>query len=119
MRQLLLGLLLPTIALLAPASASADSFEKLLMPGEVVHAHSEFEEDCESCHDTSSKAKQGRLCMQCHDHENILDDITQKRGFHGRLPASLRTCTPVSKPRPIVTLLGSMNSSASPMTSKS
>ena len=64
----------------------ADSLESLLMPGPVIKAHEKYEQDCEQCHDTSSKDSQGQLCMQCHDHKNILDDLNNKTGFHGRLP---------------------------------
>lgn len=63
-----------------------DSLERLLMPGELIDAHKKYEENCEQCHDTSDKQKQGVLCIHCHDHENILDDLSSKTGFHGRLP---------------------------------
>ena len=69
----------------------ADSLTTLLMPGPVIKAHQEYEQDCGQCHDTSDKSRQGRLCMHCHDHKNILDDINNKTGFHGRLPASIKT----------------------------
>ena len=82
--------LLPVLLLLLASlsqTADADSFKTLLMPGKVIAAHEKYEENCEQCHDTSSKARQGRLCMKCHEHENILDDISNKTGYHGRLPA--------------------------------
>ena len=71
--------------------AQADTLESLLMPGPVIKGHEKYEEDCGQCHDRADKDKQGQLCMQCHDHKNVLDDVRTKKGFHGRLPASMRT----------------------------
>ena len=70
---------------------NADSLESLLMPGEVIKGHEKYEQDCAQCHDTSDKDKQGQLCIKCHAHENILDDLSKKTGFHGRLPKSSQT----------------------------
>jgi hypothetical protein len=78
------------LIMMLPAS-HADSLELLLMPGPVIEAHQEYEQDCKLCHDTSDKRKQGQLCLDCHDHNNILKDVRTKKGFHGRLPASIRT----------------------------
>ncbi|RDH85729.1 MAG: cytochrome C [endosymbiont of Galathealinum brachiosum] len=71
--------------------ASSDSLKSLLMPGKVITSHQKYEEDCEQCHDTSDKEKQGELCIQCHAHEDISADISNKKGFHGRLPTQLKT----------------------------
>jgi len=65
---------------------NAQSLESLIMPGPVTKAHEKYEQDCNQCHNRASKEKQGHLCLQCHDHENILDDLNKKTGFHGRLP---------------------------------
>ena len=87
-RPVLIRLTLLLFVMLANSIASADSFESLLMPGPVIGAHEEYEKDCNQCHDTSSKDKQSHLCVQCHEHENILDDLSNKTGFHGRLSRS-------------------------------
>jgi hypothetical protein len=72
-----------------PAVAiNADTLESLLMPGPVIKAHEKYEDKCDQCHDTSDNKMQGQLCVQCHDHENILDDLSDKTGFHGRIPKS-------------------------------
>jgi len=71
--------------------SNADTLESLLMPGPVIKGHAEYEDDCSQCHDRADKDKQGQLCMQCHDHKNILNDVRTKKGFHGRLPSSIRT----------------------------
>ena len=76
--------------LLTTATSNAESFESLLMPGPVIKAHEKYEQDCDQCHDTSDKEKQGLLCVKCYDHENILDDLSNKTGFHGRLPEKQR-----------------------------
>ena len=73
------------------AGSSADNLKSLLMPGPVIKAHEEFEKQCDKCHDTSSKARQGQLCMDCHDHENVRNDVKNKKGFHGRLPETVQT----------------------------
>ena len=61
------------------------------MPGEVISAHEEYEQQCEQCHDTADKERQAQLCMSCHAHENILDDIESSSGFHGRIPKKQQT----------------------------
>jgi hypothetical protein len=86
----LAGLFMISLMTLSSCAASADSFETLLMPGPVISGHEEFEQDCNSCHDTSDKSGQGRLCMDCHAHENIRDDLRQQSGYHGRLPEGAR-----------------------------
>jgi len=73
------------LLLIFSTTLQADSLEKLLMPGEVISAHEKYEDSCDQCHDTGSKERQAQLCVACHDHENILDDLTNKTGFHGQL----------------------------------
>ena len=82
-----INLALLFLLLSTSASSYAESFTSLLMPGPVTKVHEEYEQDCDQCHDTSDKDRQGELCVQCHDHENILDDMKNKAGFHGRIPA--------------------------------
>lgn len=77
-----------SLLLMMNVSALADSFESLLMPGPLTSAHEKYESQCDRCHDTSDKVSQAQLCVKCHDHENILDDLSSKKGFHGRLPKS-------------------------------
>ena len=76
---------------LVMSNANADTFESLLMPGPVIKGHEKYEQKCDQCHDTSRKKQQGHLCMKCHAHENILDDISNNKGFHGRLPAKVKS----------------------------
>jgi len=79
------------VSMLASSAIIADSFTSLLMPGPVIKAHEEYEKDCDQCHDTTDDRNQGQLCIHCHDHENILDDLSNKTGFHGQLPSPART----------------------------
>jgi len=72
----------------ASSVLNAESLESLLMPGEVIKGHEKYEHECTQCHDTASKDKQGQICVQCHAHENIRDDMSNKTGFHGRLSSS-------------------------------
>ncbi|MCG7916243.1 MAG: cytochrome C, partial [Candidatus Thiodiazotropha taylori] len=55
------------------------------MPGPVIEGHAEFEEKCESCHETLKKAEQVERCLACHDHSDVAKDIEQGTGFQGRL----------------------------------
>ncbi len=68
--------------------ADAASFEKTLMPGDVIAAHAKIEEDCAQCHQKFDKAAQDKLCLACH--KEVASDITSQKGFHGRLDSS--TC---------------------------
>ena len=72
--------------LLAMNIASPNEIEKwLLMPGEVVAGHAEFEADCNLCHSPLDDTSQGTLCIDCH--QQVAKDIDSGAGFHGRLPA--------------------------------
>ena len=74
------------LLMLLAAAAAGESLESLLMPGAVVQSHEKYEQQCDNCHDTSDKRRQAQLCTHCHAHENIAEDISNKTGFHGRLP---------------------------------
>ena len=69
-------------------------FERLIMPGEVIHGHSKYEKDCSSCHESFSKAGQTKLCLDCH--KDVAEDVKTKTRFHGKSPAvassECRTC---------------------------
>jgi len=69
------------LLLLLCTQAQADSFEKLIMPGDVIQGHAKYEEQCNKCHDTSNKKSQNTLCLDCHD--KVAGDIKTKHGFHG------------------------------------
>ena len=91
MRQLyrsIISFLLLVTFVVTSTTGHADSFTSLLMPGKVIQVHEEYEQDCEQCHDTVDKHRQGKLCSQCHAHKNILEDLDNKTGFHGRLSRS-------------------------------
>jgi hypothetical protein len=71
--------------------AAAESFEKALMPGEVIHGHAKYELDCNKCHLRFDKAAQPRLCNDCH--KEVAADISSKSGMHGRLEDKIcRNC---------------------------
>ena len=63
-----------------------DAMEKALMPGELSTAHEKYIDDCTVCHKFFGKGEQGVLCMDCHDHKNIREDVNRGKGFHGRIP---------------------------------
>ena len=63
-----------------------NKMEQALMPGELSAAHAKFETDCTNCHKFFSKSFQNDLCLDCHDHKNIKQDIKSKKGYHGRIP---------------------------------
>jgi hypothetical protein len=76
------------VLLLATAPASAQDWEKLIMPGEVIEGHAEIEGNCSSCHRPFRRLEQRSLCLDCHDHANVADDIRERLGFHGRSEAA-------------------------------
>jgi hypothetical protein len=79
--------------LVVPLSAVAGKLDLILMPGPVIQAHAEFEEKCESCHETLEKGSQAELCLTCHDHSDVEQNIKQQEGYHGRLDEeSVRQC---------------------------
>lgn len=68
--------------LIIPASSSADSFEKLIMPGPVIKGHKKYEDECSNCHKIFDKKAQNALCLDCH--KKTRKDIKLKKGFHGK-----------------------------------
>ncbi len=56
------------------------------MPGPLAKAHAKYEKNCDNCHAPFKKTGQDKLCLDCHDHENIKLDIKDKKGLHGRMP---------------------------------
>ncbi len=71
------------------SSANAASIESLVMPGPVVSAHSDIEQQCGSCHSPFSQAQQNQLCLTCH--EEIAADLKKRSGFHGKHPDPANT----------------------------
>ncbi len=67
---------------LAAASATAQSLESVVMPGEVIQGHAKYEADCKNCHVRFDKAAQTRLCLDCH--KEVAADVRGKAGYHGR-----------------------------------
>jgi hypothetical protein len=63
-------------------SERADAqIETLVMPGEVIEGHAEYEEDCSACHAKFKRAEQRTLCLDCH--EDVAADVNAGSGFHG------------------------------------
>ncbi len=79
-RNLALGLVM-MIALLTSHTTAAQDIETLVMPGEVIKGHFEFESECSSCHKLFNKQGQRQLCLDCH--EEVAADFEQQTGFHG------------------------------------
>ena len=69
-------------------SGEANIFESILMPGEVIRGHAEIELECKNCHESFEQENQRPLCLNCHDHQPIADDIKQGEGFHGKMENS-------------------------------
>lgn len=79
------GLVALMMTLLAPNPSPASGIEKLVMPGDVIEGHAEYESECSNCHELFSKASQARLCRDCH--EKVDEDVKTLAGYHGRLPS--------------------------------
>lgn len=75
------------VSLLATFSAHAElsPLDAMIIPGEVIQGHAKVEAKCSSCHKAFKRAKQNSLCLDCHDHKMIADDVRKKTGYHGRL----------------------------------
>ena len=65
-------------------SARSASIETLVMPGPVSVVHAEIEAECSECHAAFSKTLQRDLCLSCHEHKNVMEDLAAGTGFHGR-----------------------------------
>lgn len=62
-------------------SAVASSIESLIMPGQVIEGHAEFEHVCSKCHEKFDRKKQRIQCLACHKEVNR--DIKIQKGYHG------------------------------------
>ena len=67
-----------------PAVGLAFTLKTLIMPGRVIEAHANIEEDCENCHEESENESQNDLCFVCHT--EVRADVADGVGFHGRHP---------------------------------
>jgi hypothetical protein len=70
---------------LAPLSARAIDFGRLVMPGELAKDHAKIESDCRKCHQPFERGAQRPLCLDCH--KDVAADLEAQRGFHGLSPA--------------------------------
>ena len=66
--------------LFAIAGRANAQIETLVMPGDVIEGHAEFEAECSSCHLAFKRSKQRALCLDCHD--DISADIESQAGLH-------------------------------------
>ncbi len=65
--------------------------QMLLTPGDLVAAHSDFDNQCNQCHVHFDKLNQSPLCLDCH--EKIAEDLETKTGFHSHLkPEQSQNC---------------------------
>jgi hypothetical protein len=69
-----------TMIFVAPERAVAQ-IETLVMPGDVIEGHAEYEAECSFCHQAFKRAEQRTLCLDCH--EEVAADVNGGRGFHG------------------------------------
>jgi Cytochrome c3/Class III cytochrome C family len=73
-------------SLAVSVAASAQSLERLVMPGPVAAAHADIEAECGKCHQPFERGAEKGLCLVCHD--RVAADLRAQRGFHGRSPAA-------------------------------
>jgi hypothetical protein len=67
------------------AMAQLGPLDKMVMPGQLSKAHAKFENQCSNCHMPFKKSAQADLCLDCHDHAAVAEDVATGRGYHGRL----------------------------------
>ncbi|MBL1276141.1 MAG: hypothetical protein COB30_008635 [Ectothiorhodospiraceae bacterium] len=75
-----------TVAWAGVQASVLGAMEKALMPGELSSPHAKLEDSCSDCHKLFGQEAQNRLCLDCHDHKNIAEDIQKRKGYHGRIP---------------------------------
>lgn len=78
----LLRIFILLVTYLISAPGYSNTFESLVMPGEVIDGHKKVETKCSSCHELFSSKGQNKLCMDCH--KDTRKDIKSKKGFHGK-----------------------------------
>jgi hypothetical protein len=54
------------------------------MPGELIAGHEDLKAECTNCHVRLRDTTQKELCLGCHDHKPVADDIANEQGFHGK-----------------------------------
>jgi hypothetical protein len=69
--------------------AAAATVETLLMPGPVIQAHADVEDDCAACHSPFDREAEDGLCLECH--AEVEEDRVSKTGFHFRAPGVYET----------------------------
>lgn len=85
-RKLAAGWCLLLACMWLPAPVAAQGiFERLLKPGDVIQGHAKYENDCNACHKSFSKAEQPQLCLDCH--KDVAEDVRTKTRFHGKSAA--------------------------------
>ena len=65
--------------------AALGPFDAIVNPGKIIQGHAPFESECRSCHVPFKKSAQAELCMDCHDHRQVAEDVAKGRGYHGRI----------------------------------
>ncbi|MCF6198148.1 MAG: cytochrome C [Hyphomicrobiaceae bacterium] len=73
--------ILAMLAMMQPAH-SQSLFERMVMPGPLIHGHAKFEKKCSNCHENFNKSSQAGLCLACH--KKVASDLKSKTGFHGK-----------------------------------
>ena len=82
------------LALVFTAPLLAADIERFFMPGPLIAGHKGLEAECTNCHERLRELTQNVLCLSCHDHRPILDDIRDGSGFHGKdRQASSQDCS--------------------------
>lgn len=76
--------LLLTLGVTITETVQALEIEQFFMPGDLISEHRELESECTSCHVRGRDTTQNKLCLDCHDHALVAEDIREKQGFHGR-----------------------------------
>lgn len=81
MRWLSRLFLLVVLAFAVPASGQS-ILERLVSPGPLSAPHAKLEANCNSCHESFSKASQNGKCLACH--KDIASDVRAGSGYHGK-----------------------------------
>jgi len=77
-------LLILLLGIINTGNVQAAEIEQFFMPGELIIGHEELKSECTLCHVRLRDTTQNKLCLDCHDHKPIAEDIRNKQGFHGK-----------------------------------
>lgn len=73
------------LCMVTAVKAEMSPLDAMIIPGEVIEGHKSIEHECKQCHLKFKRTRQNELCLSCHEHRQIAEDVKNKRGYHGQM----------------------------------